>query len=186
MTLAVQFNTTDANLSPVLDTMNGIVVYERSRLNTPITDYTRNGESDNPSGDPHAAVYITKRVDLKNPATSLKVLVAAYRNSSADFRVLYQLIREDTPDAELSWELFPGYENLNDVGATGQRIIDPAKNTGHPDFFVPASREDEFLEYQFSTDDLVEFTGFRIKLVSSGSNEAYAPKYQDFRVIALA
>ena len=186
MTLAVQFNTTDSNLSPVLDTMNGIVVYQRSRLNSPITDYTRDGESDNPSGDPHAAVYITRRVDLKNPATSLKVLVAAFRNSSADFRVLYQLIREDTPDAELSWELFPGYENLRDFGDTGQRIIDPAKNTGHPDFFVPASRDDEFLEYQFTSDDLVEFTGFKIKLVSSGSNEAYAPRYQDFRVIALA
>ena len=186
MTLAVQFNTTDSNLSPVLDTMNGVIVYERSRLNSPISDYAKNGESDNPSGDPHAAVYITKRVDLKNPATSLKVLVAAYRHSSADFRVLYQLIKEDTSDTELSWDLFPGYDNLNDFGTTGQRIIDVAKNTGRADYFVPASNDNQFLEYQFSSDDLVAFTGFRIKLVASGTNEAYAPRFQDFRVIALA
>ena len=185
-TLGVQFNTTDTNLSPVLDTMNGIIVYERDRLNSPIADYALDSGSDNPSGDPHAAVYITKRVDLKNPATSLKVLVAACRPQSADFRVLYQLIKEDTPDSELSWELFPGYDNLNDFGTTGQRIIEPANNSGRSDFFVPASKENEFLEYQFSSDDLVEFTGFRIKLVASGVNEADAPRFQDFRVVALA
>jgi hypothetical protein len=166
--------------------MNGIIVYERDRLNSPIADYALDSGSDNPSGDPHAAVYITKRVDLKNPATSLKVLVAACRPQSADFRVLYQLIKEDTPDSELSWELFPGYDNLNDFGTTGQRIIEPANNSGRSDFFVPASKENEFLEYQFSSDDLVEFTGFRIKLVASGVNEADAPRFQDFRVVALA
>ena len=186
MTLGIQFNTEDTNLSPVLDTMNGVVVYERSRLNAPISDYPKNGGSNNPSGDPHAGVYISKQVDLKNPATSLKILVAAYRHSSSDFRVLYQLLKEDSNDTEESWELFPGYTNLNDVGTTGQRIINPANNNGLPDFFVPASRENQFLEYQFSSDDLTEFTGFRIKIVMSGTNEAYAPRFKDFRAIALA
>ena len=98
---------TDPNLSPVLDTLNGTVVYQRARLNNPISDYAKDGSSNKTSGDPHSAVYISNRIDLKNSATSLKVLVAAYRDSSADFRVLYQLFREDGSDSELSYELFP-------------------------------------------------------------------------------
>ena len=49
-----------------------------------------------------------------------------------------------------------------------------------------ANAENEFSEYQFSTDDLEPFTGFKIKIVMSGTNEAYAPRFKDFRVIALA
>ena len=45
---------------------------------------------------------------------------------------------------------------------------------------------DEFKEYQFSVDDLDEFTGFKIKIVCSGTNEALAPRFKDFRTIALA
>ncbi len=186
VTLGVQFNTEDTNLSPVLDVMNGTIVYERSRLNSPINNYAKDAGSDNPSGDPHAAVYITKKVDLKNPATSLKVMVAAYRHSTSDFRMLYQLFKEDSTDTEESWELFPGYNNLNVVGSMGDRVINPANNDGRPDRFIPASDEGQFLEYQFTSDSLTEFTGFRIKMVSSGTNEAYAPKFKDFRVIALA
>ena len=49
-----------------------------------------------------------------------------------------------------------------------------------------ASTADQFKEYQFSVDDLDEFTGFKIKIVSSGTNEALAPRFKDFRTLALA
>ena len=68
----------------------------------------------------------------------------------------------------------------------GDVVIDTNKNSGRADANVPASRDNEFLEYQFSVDELEQFTGFRIKIVSSGTNEAYAPRYKDLRVIALA
>ena len=45
---------------------------------------------------------------------------------------------------------------------------------------------DEFKEYEFTVDDLDEFVGFQIKIVSSGTNEAYPPRFKDLRVIALA
>ena len=51
---------------------------------------------------------------------------------------------------------------------------------------MPASTEGEFIDYVFTIDDLSEFTGFQIKIVSSGTNEAEAPKFKDLRVIALA
>jgi len=45
---------------------------------------------------------------------------------------------------------------------------------------------DEFKEYQFSVDNLEEFTGYKIKIVMSGTNEAKAPAFKDLRTIALA
>jgi hypothetical protein len=187
-TMGIRMETSDPNLSPVIDALNNNIVYQRARLNKPIDDYVQDGRSNATTGDPHAAVYISSRVDLKNPATSLKVLVAAYRDSSADFRVLYQLFRQDGSETELSYELFPGFDNLRDTDGDGfgDTVIDPTKNSGRPDAFVSPSVANEFKEYQFSVDDLDEFTGFRIKIVSSGSNEALAPRFKDFRTIALA
>jgi hypothetical protein len=42
-------------------------------------DYVIDDRSNKISGDPHASVYITKKIDLKQPATSLKILVGACR-----------------------------------------------------------------------------------------------------------
>ena len=59
-------------------------------------------------------------------------------------------------------------------------------NYVHPDAFVRASADGEYIDYQFSADNLAQFNGFRIKIVMSGTNEARAPRFRDFRVIALA
>ena len=54
VTLLTQFNTTDSNLSPVLDTMNGAFRFLRNRLNSPISDYIVDSRSNNLSDDPHS------------------------------------------------------------------------------------------------------------------------------------
>ena len=187
-TLGYRLQTVDVNLSPRIDTLDAQVVLERSRINQPILDYVKDGRSNESSNDPHASVYISNRVDLKNPATSLKVLIGAYRHPSADFRVLYQLFREDGTETELSYELFPGFDNLTDTDGDGfgDKVIDESKNNGKPDAFVSASDDDEFKEYQFSVDNLDEFTGFKFKVEMSGTNEAFPPRFKDFRAIALA
>ena len=187
-TLGFRLESNDANLSPRIDTFDAQVVLERSRLNRPILDYVKDDRSNQATSDPHAAVYISNRVDLKNPATSLKLLIGAYRHPSADFRVLYQLFREDGAETELSYELFPGFDNLEDTDGDGfgDKVIDSSKNSGKPDAFVSPSNIDEFKEYQFSVDDLDEFTGFKFKIVMSGTNEAFPPRLKDLRAIALA
>ena len=176
------------NVSPVIDIQNGVVIYERSRLNRPILDYVKDGRSEQASGDPHSSVYISNQINLKNPATSLKVIVAAYRDASADFRVLYQLVRADGSETELAYNAFPGFDNLEDTDGDGfgDKVIDTSKNTGRPDAFVTPSLVDEFKEYQFSVDNLEEFIGYKIKIVFSGTNEAKAPRLKDLRTIALA
>ena len=75
-TLGYRLQTVDVNLSPRIDTLDAQVVLERSRINQPILDYVKDGRSNESSNDPHASVYISNRVDLKNPATSLKVLIS--------------------------------------------------------------------------------------------------------------
>ena len=188
LTIGLTMTSGDPNLSPVINTDNSTVDFIRNRLNNPIVDYAFDGRVNLISGDPHSATYVTNRIDLKQPATSLKVLVGSYRPASADFRVLYQLFRTDSAEVDQTFELFPGYDNLTDVNGDGfgDDIIDSTRNSGRADAFVAASQDNEFREYQFSIDNLEQFTGFRIKIVMSGTNEAQAPKFKDLRAIALA
>ena len=185
VTLLTNFKSSDPNLSPVLDTQNGAFRFFRNRLNNPVVDYTADSRSNALTGDPHAACYISQRVDLKNPSTSLKVLIGAYRGPTSDFRVLYRLFKPDSAEVEQSYDLFPGYDNLRDVDIELQ-VVDPAKNSGRADRLVRASKENEFLDYEFTANNLDEFTGFQIKVVISGTNEADPPRFKDLRVIALA
>ena len=187
-TLAVQFTSEDPNLSPMLDLQNGTLILQRNKFNKPVSDYSNDSRSNETSGDPHASIYISNRINLKQPASSLKVLVSAFRHSSADFRVLYQLFRPDSSEVEQTYELFPGFNNLTDTDddGFGDTIIDVSLNNGRSDAFVTSSKNDEFKEYQFSVDELESFTGFKIKIVSSGTDEANSTRFKDLRVIALA
>jgi hypothetical protein len=188
MTFRIRFSSDDPNLSPVLDTQSSMFIFGRNRVNNPISDYTKDGRVNLTTGDPHSSVYISNRINLRQPATSLKVLIAAYRPPSADFRVLYQLFKSDSSEVDQSFILFPGYDNLRDTNGDGygDQIIDPTLNNGRPDAFVRSSRENEFLEYQFTADNLGQFNGFAIKIVMSSTNESNVPKFKDLRVVALA
>jgi len=187
-TLSITFSSEDENLSPAVDTANGTVIYVRNRLNNPIDDYVSDDRVKLNTGDPHASSYISNRVDIKQPATSLKILVSSNRRNSADFRALFKIFRVDSEGVEPTFSLFPGFDNLNDTDGDGfgDDVRDAGKNSGKPDALVPASTEGEFVDYVFTVDDLAEFNGFQIKIVSSGTNEAEAPSFKDLRVIALA
>ncbi|BCU93366.1 MAG: hypothetical protein CM15mV1_3140 [uncultured marine virus] len=178
----------DPNLSPAIDTQTAFAIFGRNRLNKPITDYVNDSRSNQLSGDPHSAVYITNRVTLEQPATSLKVFVGAYKDASADFRVMYRLFKADSSEVEQAYVLFPGYDNMNDTDQDGfgDTVVDASKNSGRADANVTPSNFDEFNEYQFSIDNLEQFTGYQIKLVMNGTNEARAPRFKDLRAIALA
>jgi hypothetical protein len=187
-TVALSLVSSDPNVSPVIDTANSSIVFSRNRLNNPVSNYAYDNRVNANSGDPHAAIYISKKIDLAQPATSLRVFLTSYRHSSADFRVLYKLFRPDSDNIEQNYELFPGYDNLIDINGDGfgDNVIDVALNSGRPDSFVRSSKDNEFLEYQFTADNLDKFTGFVIKIVMSGKDESYAPRFKDLRAIALA
>ena len=185
LTLGISMNSSDKNLSPVIDLSEASsFVLIRNRLNNPVSNYAADSSTNQLVNDPHSSAYISRQVDLDQPATSLKVILSAYRHSSSDFRVLYKLTRPDSSEVEQSYELFPGFKPTKN--SKGEIVPNIASNDGTADVFVRPSEDGEFLEYQFTVDQLEEFIGFQIKIVMSGTNEAYSPKFHDLRAIALA
>lgn len=188
-TMELVLGTQDINVSPVIDIDRLAVITTTNRLDQRITNYPDDRRVNERFADPNAAIYVTKRVDLENPATFLQVRFSAYRHPSSDIRVLYRLFRVDTIAQETTYDLFPGYDNLTDTTGDGfgDKVTDPKLNDGHPDRFVPAStNSDDFRDYQFTAKDLPEFIGFEIKVIMTGTNQAYVPRIRDFRTIAFA
>ena len=183
ITTGISLNTENENISPILFLDNSFIEFTNSRLNNPITNYRSDSRVNSISDDPHSAIYYSNNIQLRNPASLLKVIVSAYRSESSDFRVLYNLTRQDSSEVPQSYELFPGYDNLTST-STGLKVIDPSKNSGLPDFRVPASSNNEFIEYEFTAENLDLFTAFSIKIVMSGKNQAEPPRFKDLRVIA--
>ena len=184
-TTGITFNTTDSNLSPILFLDTAFTEFISSRLNSPISDYTTDGRVNSILNDPHSAVYVSRAVNLVQPATSLKVILSAYRHESADFRVLYSLFRPDSSEIDQSFELFPGYDNLAYTTSAGYSVVDSSKNSGRPDAFVSSSLDNQFKEYEFTANNLGLFNGYVIKIVMSGTNQAYPPRIKELRTIAV-
>jgi hypothetical protein len=184
LTTAIIFNTNDSNLSPILNLDTAFSEFYINRLNNPISDYSGDGRVNSVLEDPHSSVYYSNLITLQNPASSLKVILSAERPASSDFRVLYSLIKADSSEINQSFELFPGYDNLQET-SDGFVVIDESKNSGLSDRKVPASLSGEFLEYEYTADNLDLFVGFMIKIVMSSTNQAESPKFNDIRVISI-
>ena len=181
----LELTSNNENLSPIIYLNGGSSTeFISNRLNQPLNleGYSSSNLIRTINEDPHSSVYISQDISLKTPSTSLKVIIAAYRHESSDFRVAYKLMREDSTSIEQTFELFPGYKNLNSNGT----VIDPAKNDGRPDTFVPPNADGQYSEYVFTANNLDEFVGYTIKIMMSGTNQAYYPKITDLRTIALA
>ena len=106
----------------------------------------------------------------------------------ADFRVFYRLYCADSSEVALTYRAFPGFKNLLDTDGDGfgDQVIDEANNDGRPDARVIPSGVDEFKEYQFTVDNLEQFSAFTIKIVMTQINECKPVRIRDFRAIALA
>jgi len=180
-TLEMQLSTTNEDLSPVIDAFRSQISTSSSRINSPVENYATSNKA-NSLDDPHETLYQTQVVKLENPASSLKVLFAANRPAASDIRVLYRLVRVDGDEIDKVYELMPGFDNLDAAGF----VINDKNNSGRPDTKVVPSLENQFIEYEFTVDDLPLFTGFQIKVDISSTNQAQPSELLDFRAIAVA
>ena len=180
-TIEMQLNTDNEDLSPVIDAFRSQISTSSSRINSPVENYATSNRA-NKLEDPHDCIYQTQVVNLENPATSIKVLFAANRPSASDIRVLYRLVRSDADEIDKVYELMPGFDNLDAAGF----VINDKNNSGRPDQNVVASLENQFLEYEYTVDDLPPFTGFQIKVDIASTNQAQPSELLDFRAIAVA
>ena len=181
-TMNLSLSTSNKNVSPMVDAFSSSIQTTSSRINKPVGNYISDRRT-NTLNDPHDLVYQTKIISLENPASSIKVLFAANRPAGADIRVLYRLQRVDGGgETDKIFELFPGYPNLDAAGF----VINPKNSTGESDKKTSASLDGEFVEYEYTMDDLPQFTGFQIKIAFSSTNQSDSPELLDFRAIAVA
>jgi len=174
-------------VSPVIDTQRMSVIAVANVVDKidssadvyPTTIYKPMTE---PEGDNHSAIYMTKKVNLETPATSLRILLDISRESASDVKVMFKTLRVD--DAFSFDEI--DYRFFNDDGTLA--------GSGGPDVEVRPAIRNEFLEHEYTagvTDDgignpLDEFISFQIKIVMRTTNQARPPRVRNLRALALA
>jgi len=171
-TLQLSLQSFNNNLSPVIDlsTIGCLAIHNRINnvdTSSDVGSYSTFSDSTEPEGDNNAMVYLTKRVNLKTPATAIKVMADIFRNNSNDVKLMYKVLRNDEslPFDEIGWTYF----NTN----------------GSPDITVEADSRN-FKEYEYTVSNIAEFTAFAIKVVGQGTKTTEIPIMQNFRAIALA
>lgn len=175
-------SSTDSRVSPVIDLDEASVILTTNRLNKPVSDFATDDNVRSLNNDPHESVYISKLIELKIPANSLKVFLTAAQSTSSDIRMFYRIFRPDIQS--INYEPFPGFSNYS-VGQDGiKRVIDSSLNDGSPDKKHLQESRNTLQDYEFSVDDLPDFTGFSIKIIMAGSNQALPPYLQTLRAIA--
>ena len=181
-TLDVTIGSSNENVSPVVDVFDSNITVKSTRVNAPISNYITDRRSNTLLEDPHTFSYVTSVIGLENPASSLKVILAAFKPGTSDIRVLYRLRRTDGSDIDKVFELMPGFNNIDING----KVIDGKNNDGRSDRQISNSVAGQFLEHQFTANSLPQFSGYQIKVEVTSTNQAQSPSIKDFRVIALA
>ena len=184
LTLEMNMVTDDENLSPCIDLDRVNAILTTNRINNPISSFPTDRRVNITGQDPCDATYVSKLIKLDNPATRITLEFAGNRTADSDFRALYKVISEGSTENSMNrnWELFPGYENLDQDGL----VINESDDSGHPDEKVDPSVSGEFKEYVFNTAELPPFTKFQIKLIMVGTNAAHPPRIKELRAIAVA
>jgi len=186
MTLTLE--TSDPNVSPVVDLQRMSAILVSNRIDAPITNYKQDPRVNTLLEDPTACQYVSRENSLANSASSIKIILDAHINEYSDIRAYYAI--SATPNFDPIFEPFPGYKNLNDQG----QVINAAESDGLPDRFIPKSEagagfkssELTFREFEFNMDELPPFKFYRIKFVLTSTNQVYVPRVSNLRVITLA
>ena len=172
-TFKINLSTLDNKVSPIVDLQrSNLVGFENiidkqaaatsGDQNKPLTFVDETNAVDGT----HAAKHITRSVILEESAVGLKILFAANRPSSSEFKVYFRTATAD--------------EDLNTKAFTLQSEF--SSN--------PADDDNEtFREYEYlpggTVGNLDAFTKFQIKIVMRSTNQSKVPTIKDLRVIAM-
>ena len=175
----LQLRSINPNVSPVVDvnTIGALSIMNRIN-NIDSSSDVHTGETHvkmtEPDGDNNAMVYVTRKVTLKTPATTLKVLADNFRPPETDLKFMFKILKsdEETPIDDLGFEFF------NETSTYGA-------SPGNADIDTPRDARN-FKEYEYTADNLPEFSSFVIKVVGQSSNTSVVPIVSSLRVLALA
>jgi hypothetical protein len=116
--------------------------------------------------------YITKQINLENPASNMKVLFDVNVPSAASFDLYYKIGAAATDFDTLVWQKF---NNMPNIVKNDTRGVFSEVEINVTDFDSDGNAKD------FSS-----FTGFQIKIVFKTTNAARIPTFKNMRVIAHA
>ena len=157
-------SSTNANLSPVVDTDRCSLITTSNRINQ-IDPANSNAEQR--SGDKNDAVYISKTMNLLNPANTLKVQFEGWRHPDTEIHVMYRI---QPVGASITFDEI-GYIYFNGNGLEDKTV---QKTEAY------LLRD---LEYTYTG---AEFTAAQIKIIMTSRNQAYVPEIKNLRVLALS
>jgi len=175
--MSISLESSDSRLSPIIDAQRVSAILVSNRVDAPISNYTEDNRVNSIDDDPNAFQYISGENTLETSATSIKILLTAHINQFNDIRAFYA-IGEDQGFTPI-FEAFPGYTSNND--GSSDRVVPPANAS---EGFL--SRDLTFKEHEFTVDNLPAFKSYRIKLIATSTNQAYAPRIKELRTITLA
>ena len=172
LSITCQLNTTKDNVSPVLDVDSIGMVAIQNRINKSdsssdmvASNYVSSTEA---RGDSSAAVYMTKRVQLKEVANAIHVIFDALKRpdvsgTDPSIEVYYKVMGNDsnTQFRDLGW-----------VEATIKESVQPDAS--------------DFKEHLYEIESLEDFSVFAIKIVLQSVNSSNVPLLENFRAIALS
>ena len=175
----------DDRLSPVIDITRVSCILTSNRINSVIDDYSTDWKVKTLKEDPSECTYVSTRLTLETPATSIKLMLDSYVNINSDIRAFYYISNNE--EEEPIFTPFPGYENRNSFGVSK----DPTANDGTSDNFIPkdpdiVSSSPDLTSYTFSVNELPEFKYYKVKLVMTSTSQASVPMVRSLRAIALA
>ena len=164
--LELTLSTRSEHVSPVVDLERANIVVISNLIDNKVTDFTTDSRPRVPGFDPNSAIYETKRINLEFPSNSIQVMFDGHKDGEAEFRVFYKLFR-------------------NDAIGVQQNYI-PFNSTGLSDKTVnPNTTLNAFSEYKYTAENTPQFNGFMIKVVMTSNSQADAPRFKNFRAIAL-
>ena len=134
----------------------------------------------------NVATYVTKEISIDNPANGINVILSAALQEIDDVTVMYKTKRasEQIFFKDINWVYFnpiPTYSEKKKISGAPDVEVTPTSGTG---FSPTTESQSDFKEYQYSIDNLKEFSSFAIKIVMKSRNPALPPRIRDLRAIA--
>jgi hypothetical protein len=173
-------SSTQDNISPIIDTQRISSTLISNVVNYPVWSTTTDSQGNSTdtssnyaqfiseresTGGTVESKYITKEIQLNQPATSLKIVLSMHRPQDADVDLYYKIKTSDSQE----------YRKLN------YEYID------RPEGYAQSTTGlNQFTEFDYDVKGLSEFSSFGIKVVMRTKNSAMPPRLKDLRIIALA
>lgn len=165
----------------IIPATSPIFFYPNAAGNNYVLNYA---DEETAIGSSALSKYITRKIELADPASQIKVYILTNRPSGSNVDVYYKIQRSD--DTDQKFDELPWYPVLPD-SANGVPYSDNPETYTEVEYTVGI---DEFKTAfgldPSAVDGDVQFTAFAIKIAFTSNNSSRVPSCKDFRAIAVS